>query len=65
MELAAAYGEGSQCATMTASGAQIAAALAWFIQNAAIAGVAAFASVVSSNTTVGRYEAYFFKSVSL
>jgi len=49
-----AYGEGSQCATITASGARIAAAVAWFIQNAAIAGVAALARVVSSSTTVGR-----------
>jgi len=39
---------------MTASGARIAAAAAWFIQNAAIAGVAAFASVVSSSTVVGK-----------
>jgi hypothetical protein len=39
---------------MTASGATIAAAAAWFIQNVAIAGVAAFASVVSSNTAVGK-----------
>jgi hypothetical protein len=39
---------------MTASGAKMAAAEAWFIQNAAIAGVAAFASVVSSSTAVGR-----------
>ena len=39
---------------MTANGAQIAAAAAWFIQNAAIAGVAAFANVVSSRTIVGR-----------
>jgi hypothetical protein len=49
---------------MTASGAKIAAAVAWFIQNAAIAGVAVFASVVSSSTIVGRYTAYFFKTVS-
>jgi hypothetical protein len=53
-ELALVYGEGSQCATMTANGAAIAAVVAWPAQNAAIAGVAAFASVVSSNTTVGR-----------
>jgi hypothetical protein len=39
---------------MTANGARIAAAVAWFIQNAAIAGVAAFASVVSRSTIVGR-----------
>jgi hypothetical protein len=39
---------------MTANGARIAAVVAWFIQNAAIAGVAAFASVVSRSTTVGR-----------
>src|SRR5580700_8952619 len=44
---------------MTASGAKIAAAAAWVIQNAAIAGVAAFAMVVSSSTTVGKYAAYF------
>ena len=49
-----AYGEGSQCATMTANGARIAAAVAWFVQNASIAGVAAFASVVSRSTTVGK-----------
>src|SRR6202171_775516 len=49
-----AYGEGSQCATMTASGAKIAAALAWVAQNAAMAGVAVFAMAVSSSTTVGR-----------
>ncbi len=50
----AAVGEGNQCATTTASGARIAAAVAWFIQNAATAGVAALASVVSSNTAVGK-----------
>src|ERR1700704_280298 len=49
-----AYGEGSQCAPMTASGAKIAAALAWLAQNAAIAGVAVLAIAVSSSTTVGR-----------
>src|ERR1700724_184698 len=48
------YGEGSQCATMTASGAKIAATPAWLAQNAAIAGVAVFAIAVSSSTTVGR-----------
>src|SRR5258708_5398606 len=48
------YGEGSQCATMTASGAKIAATLAWLAQNAAIAGVAVFAIAVSRSTTVGR-----------
>src|ERR1700675_1203632 len=53
-ESAPAYGEGSQCATMTASGAKIAAAPAWLAQNAAIAGVAVFAIAVSSSTTVGR-----------
>src|SRR5882762_4067688 len=53
-ESAPSYGEGSQCATMTASGAKIAATLAWFAQNAAIAGVAVFAIAVSSSTTVGR-----------
>lgn len=52
--LAASDGEGSQCATMTAKGAKIAAAIACFIQKAAMAGVAAFASEVSSNITVGR-----------
>jgi len=49
---------------MTASGAKIAAALACFIQNAATTGVAAFANVVSSRTTVGRYGVYFFKIIS-
>jgi len=49
---------------MTASGAKIDAAVAWFIQNVAITGVAVFANVVSSRTTVGRYTAYFFKIVS-
>jgi hypothetical protein len=39
---------------MTASGARIAAAAAWFVQNVVIAGVAVFASVVSRRTTVGR-----------
>jgi hypothetical protein len=39
---------------MTAKGAKIAAAIACFIQKAAMAGVAAFASEVSSNITVGR-----------
>jgi hypothetical protein len=39
---------------MTASGATIAAAAAWFAQNAAIAGVVVFAIAVSSNITVGR-----------
>jgi hypothetical protein len=53
-ELAPANGEGSQCATTTASGATIAATLAWLAQNAAIAGVAVFAIAVSSSTTVGR-----------
>jgi hypothetical protein len=57
-------GEGSQCATTTASGANIAAAVAWFIQNAATAGVAALASVVSSSTAVGKYAAYFFMTIS-
>jgi hypothetical protein len=47
-------GEGSQCATMTASGAMIAAAVLCAAQNIAIAGVAAFASAVSSNKSVGR-----------
>jgi hypothetical protein len=47
-------GEGSQCATITAKGAKIAAAVAWFIQKAAIASVAVFATEVSSRTTVGR-----------
>src|SRR5258708_5451400 len=49
-----AYGEGSQCATMTARGAKIAATPAWLAQNAAIAGVAEVAIAVSSSTTVGR-----------
>src|ERR1700681_3640458 len=49
-----AYGEGSQCATTTTSGAKIAAALAWLAQKAAIAGVAVFAIAASSSTTVGR-----------
>jgi hypothetical protein len=53
-ELAAAFGEGSQCATMTANGAKIAAAVACFIQKAAIAGVAAFARTVTRSITVGR-----------
>ena len=53
-ESATAYGDGSQCATMTANGAKIAATPAWLAQNAAIAGVAVFAIAVSSNTTVGR-----------
>jgi hypothetical protein len=35
--------------------------VAWLAQNAAIAGVAAFANVVNSKATVGRYGAYFFK----
>jgi hypothetical protein len=39
---------------MTASGARIAATAAWFAQNATIADVAVFASVVSSSTAVGR-----------
>jgi hypothetical protein len=39
---------------MMASGATIAATLAWLAQNAAIAGVAVFAIAVSSSTTVGR-----------
>jgi hypothetical protein len=39
---------------MTASGAKIAAALAWLAQNAAIAGVAVFEIAVSRSTTVGR-----------
>jgi hypothetical protein len=39
---------------MMASGARIAAAVAWFVQNAVIAGVAVFASVVSRRTTVGK-----------
>jgi len=52
--MTASDGEGNQCATMTANGAKIAAAVAWLIQKAAIAGVAAFASEVSTNTTVGR-----------
>ena len=46
---------------MTANGAQIAAAAAWFIQNAAIAGVAAFANVVSSRTIVGKVGDVFFQ----
>jgi hypothetical protein len=52
-ELVEIYGEGSQWATITAIGDRIAAAAEWFIQNAAIAGVAAFASAVSNSTTVG------------
>jgi hypothetical protein len=47
-------GDGSQCATITASGATIAAAVPCAAQKAAIAGVAAFASAVSSNKSVGR-----------
>jgi len=39
---------------MTAKGAKMAAAVAWFIQNAATAGVAAFASEVSNSKAVGR-----------
>src|ERR1700675_4936468 len=54
LESVPSYGEGSQCATMMASGAKIAAPLAWLAQNAAIAGVAVFAIAVSSRTTVGR-----------
>src|SRR5258708_22669456 len=54
-----AYGEGSQCATMTASGAKIAATPAWLAQNAAIAGVAVFAMAVTSLPTVRRYAAHF------
>jgi hypothetical protein len=53
-ELAPAAGDGNQCATITASGVKIAAAVAWFIQKAAIAGVAVFANEVSSKTAVGR-----------
>jgi hypothetical protein len=53
-ELGPATGDGSQCATMTARGARIAAAVAWFIQKAATAGVAAFATEVSNSRAVGR-----------
>src|SRR5437899_10547501 len=42
-ESATAYGEGSQCATMTASGAKIAPTPAWLAQNAPLAGAAGFA----------------------
>ena len=62
--LALVFGEGSQCAMMTASGATIAAAVACFDQKSAIAGVAAFARVVSNKMKVGRYAAYFFKRIS-
>jgi uncharacterized membrane protein len=47
-----------------ASGVSTAAAVAWFIQNTAIAGVALLASVVNNRTAVGKYAAYFFKVVS-
>jgi hypothetical protein len=53
------YGDGSQCATIKARGATIAATEAWFAQNAAIAGVAVFAIAVSNKTAVGKYAAYF------
>ena len=42
----------------------MAAAVAWLFQNAAIAGVAQFARVVSSKIMVGQYAAYFFIIVS-
>jgi hypothetical protein len=59
-----AAGEGNQCATITASGATIAATAAWFAQNAAIAGVAAFATTEIASTAVGKYALYFFREVS-
>ena len=54
-------GDGSQCATTTASGATMDAASAWFAQKTEMAGVAAFASAVSSKTALGKYAAYFVK----
>src|SRR2546430_14233010 len=62
-ESATAYGEGSQCATMTANGAKIAATPAWLAQNAAIAGVAGLGIAGSNRTKRGREETDFFLKV--